>query len=300
MKAGRVSALIVDGTNPSYHAVDAAAFNAECAKLGTSEAAVETAEKRGYNTGLEVRHPLVESATLPVYIANFVLMEYGTGAIFGCPAHDQRDLDFANAYGLPVIPVVLPDDTDPREFTVTDTAYTGPGRLFNSGDWDGLDVESGKRAAITALEGAAAGSGEVTFRLRDWGVSRQRYWGCPIPIIHCDDCGMVPVPESDLPVELPEDVNFEAAGNPLSNHPAWKHVSCPCCGKDAIREQDTFDTFFESSWYFLRFADPQHPEGFSREDIWDIAAITGFYGLSNRMANVIGLMPNAEFYTMGR
>ena len=253
-------ALAVAETDP-----DAAAFNAECAKLGTSEAAVETAEKRGYNTGLEVRHPLVESATLPVYIANFVLMEYGTGAIFGCPAHDQRDLDFANAYGLPVIPVVLPDDADPKDFAVTDTAYTGPGRLFNSGDWDGLDVDSGKRAAITALEGAAAGTGEVTFRLRDWGVSRQRYWGCPIPIIHCDDCGMVPVPESDLPVELPEDVTFDAPGNPLSNHPTWKHVPCPICGKDAIREQDTFDTFFESSWYFLRFADPHHRDGFSPE-----------------------------------
>ena len=253
-------ALAVAETDP-----DAAAFNAECAKLGTSEAAVETAEKRGYNTGLEVRHPLVESATLPVYIANFVLMEYGTGAIFGCPAHDQRDLDFANAYGLPVIPVVLPDDADPKDFAVTDTAYTGPGRLFNSGDWDGLDVDSGKRAAITALEGAAAGTGEVTFRLRDWGVSRQRYWGCPIPIIHCDDCGMVPVPESDLPVELPEDVTFDAPGNPLSNHPTWKHVPCPICGKDAIREQDTFDTFFESSWYFLRFADPHHQDGFSPE-----------------------------------
>ena len=243
----------------------AAAFNAECARLGTSEAAVETAEKRGHNTGLEVRHPLVKDTTLPVYIANFVLMEYGTGAIFGCPAHDQRDLDFANTYGLPVIPVVLPDDEDAQSFTVTDTAYTGPGRLFNSGEWDGLDVEAGKRAAISALETAAAGTGEVTFRLRDWGVSRQRYWGCPIPIIHCDSCGMVPVPESDLPVELPEDVNFEASGNPLSNHPTWKHVACPRCGGDATREQDTFDTFFESSWYFLRFADPHHEDGFSPE-----------------------------------
>ena len=253
-------ALALAETDP-----DAAAFNAECAKLGTSEAAVETADKRGYDTGLEVRHPLAENATLPVYIANFVLMEYGTGAIFGCPAHDQRDLDFANAYDLPVIPVVLPDDADARDFAVTDTAYTGPGKLFNSGDWNGLDVESGKRAAIAALEAATAGTGEVTFRLRDWGVSRQRYWGCPIPIIHCDDCGMVPVPEADLPVELPEDVGFEAPGNPLSNHPTWKHVACPSCGKDAIREQDTFDTFFESSWYFLRFADPHHENGFSPE-----------------------------------
>ncbi len=244
---------------------DAAAFIAECAKLGTSEAAVETAEKKGYDTGLSVQHPLIDSCQLPVYIANFVLMEYGTGAIFGCPAHDQRDLDFANAYDLPVIPVVVPDDADAGSFTVTDTAYTGPGKLFNSGEWDGLSVEDGKRAAIKALEGRAAGTGQTTYRLRDWGVSRQRYWGCPIPIIHCDDCGMVPVPEADLPVELPADVEFNTPGNPLSNHPTWKHTTCPTCGGAALREQDTFDTFFESSWYFLRYADPAHPDGFSRE-----------------------------------
>ena len=243
----------------------ATAFLAECAKLGTSEAAVETAEKKGFDTGLTVQHPLVADCRLPVYIANFVLMEYGTGAIFGCPAHDQRDLDFANAYGLGVIPVVLPDDTDAASFEITDTAYTGPGKLFNSGPWDGMDVEEGKRAAIAALEAAESGTGQTTYRLRDWGVSRQRYWGCPIPVIHCDSCGLVPVPEADLPVELPEDIDFEAPGNPLSNHPTWKHVSCPTCGGDAIREQDTFDTFFESSWYFLRFADPHHPQGFSRE-----------------------------------
>ena len=243
----------------------ATAFLAECAKLGTSEAAVETAEKKGFDTGLTVQHPLVADCRLPVYIANFVLMEYGTGAIFGCPAHDQRDLDFANAYGLGVIPVVLPDDTDAAGFEITDTAYTGPGKLFNSGPWDGMDVEEGKRAAIAALEAAESGAGQTTYRLRDWGVSRQRYWGCPIPVIHCDSCGLVPVPEADLPVELPEDIDFEAPGNPLSNHPTWKHVSCPTCGGDAIREQDTFDTFFESSWYFLRFADPHHPQGFSRE-----------------------------------
>ena len=243
----------------------AAEFLAECARLGTSEAAVETAEKRGYHTGLTVRHPLVADCELPVYIANFVLMEYGTGAIFGCPAHDQRDLDFANAYGLGVIPVVLPENADAAEFAVTDTAYTGPGRLVNSGPWNGMSVEDGKRAAIDALEAARAGTGQTTYRLRDWGVSRQRYWGCPIPIIHCESCGLVPVPEADLPVELPEDIDFEAAGNPLSNHPTWKHVACPKCGGEATREQDTFDTFFESSWYFLRFADPHHPQGFSRE-----------------------------------
>ena len=245
---------------------DAAAdFVAECAKLGTSEAAVETAEKKGYDTGLYVAHPLDDSIELPVYIANFVLMEYGTGAIFGCPAHDQRDLDFANAYDLPVIPVVLPDDADAASFAITDTAYTGPGKLYQSRDWDGLGVEDGKRAAITALEASGSGTGRTTYRLRDWGVSRQRYWGCPIPIIHCDSCGQVPVPEADLPVTLPEDIDFEAPGNPLSNHPTWKDVNCPTCGGKAVREQDTFDTFFESSWYFLRFADPHHPEGFSRE-----------------------------------
>jgi len=243
----------------------AADFIAECAKLGTSEAAVETAEKKGYNTGLTVQHPLLGNCQLPVYIANFVLMEYGTGAIFGCPAHDQRDLDFANTYGLPVIPVILPEDVTADNFTVTDTAYTGPGKLFNSGEWNGLSVEDGKRAAIEALEARDAGTGQTTYRLRDWGVSRQRYWGCPIPIIHCDSCGMVPVPEADLPVELPQDVEFDTPGNPLSNHPSWKHTSCPSCGGAAIREQDTFDTFFESSWYFLRYADPEHPEGFSRE-----------------------------------
>ena len=164
-----------------------------------------------------------------------------------------------------MIPVVLPEDADAGEFTVTDTAYTGPGRLFNSGPWNGMSVEDGKRAAIDALEAAKAGTGQTTYRLRDWGVSRQRYWGCPIPIIHCESCGLVPVPEADLPVELPEDIDFEAAGNPLSNHPTWKYVGCPKCGGEATREQDTFDTFFESSWYFLRFADPRHPQGFSRE-----------------------------------
>ena len=241
----------------------AADFIAECAKLGTSEAAVETAEKRGFDTGLRVFHPLDKSITLPVHIANFVLMEYGTGAIFGCPAHDQRDLDFANAYNLPVTPVVLPDGEDVASFAITDTAYAGPGRLINSGEWNGLDIEAGKKAAIAALEVVTAGQGETTFRLRDWGVSRQRYWGCPIPIIHCPSCGAVPVPEADLPITLPEDVDFSIPGNPLANHPSWKHTQCPKCDGAAEREQDTFDTFFESSWYFLRYADPTHDDGFS-------------------------------------
>ena len=240
----------------------AADFIADCAKLGTSEATVETAEKRGFYTGLQAVHPLDSTITLPVHIANFVLMEYGTGAIFGCPAHDQRDLDFANAYNLRVTPVVLPDGADVTSFTVTDTAYSGPGRLINSGDWNGLDIEAGKKAAIAALESANAGRRETTFRLRDWGVSRQRYWGCPIPIIHCPSCGAVPVPEANLPVTLPEDVDFSAPGNPLANHVSWKHTPCPKCGEPAEREQDTFDTFFESSWYFLRYTDPTHKDGF--------------------------------------
>ena len=182
---------------------DLQAFVAECARLGTSEAAIEKAEKRGFFTGFYADHPLIDGQKLPVYIANFVLMDYGTGAIFGCPAHDQRDLDFARAYQLPVLPVVQPAGSD--DDVITDTAYTGPGRLINSGPWTGLDIDSGKASAISALEDADAGTRKVTFRLRDWGVSRQRYWGCPIPIIHCSSCGPVPVPEDQLPVTLPED-----------------------------------------------------------------------------------------------
>ena len=247
------------------HDQGAADFAAECATLGTSEAAVETADKKGYDTGLRVAHPVIDGATLPVHIANFVLMDYGTGAIFGCPAHDQRDLDFATAYGLPVLPVVLPEDADAADFAITDTAYTGPGKLINSGPWNGLDVEAGKQAAFKTLSDTGSGAAETTFRLRDWGVSRQRYWGCPIPIVHCDACGAVPVPDDQLPVQLPEDVDFTQPGNPLANHPSWKHVDCPTCGAKASREQDTFDTFFESSWYFLRYCDPKHPNGFSAE-----------------------------------
>jgi leucyl-tRNA synthetase len=239
----------------------AATFITECAKLGTSEAAVETAEKKGFDTGLIVSHPLESSIKLPVYIANFVLMDYGTGAIFGCPAHDQRDLDFANTYGLAVLPVVLPDGEDAETFRVADTAYTGNGKLFNSHDWNGLDIEAGKTAAIAAITKSGAGTSETTYRLRDWGVSRQRYWGCPIPIVHCGKCGAVPVPESELPITLPEDVDFAASGNPLATHPTWKYTKCPKCDGPGEREQDTFDTFFESSWYFLRYADPHYDDG---------------------------------------
>jgi leucyl-tRNA synthetase len=235
---------------------DAAAFIAECRRLGTSEAVIETAEKRGFNTGLRVRHPFIDGATYPVWIANFVLMDYGTGAVFGCPAHDQRDLDFARAYGLDVVPVVLPPGADPATFTIDRTAYDGPGRMINSAALDGLDQAAAKAAAIARLAELGVGQGVENWRLRDWGVSRQRYWGCPIPVIHCAACGVVPVPAADLPVLLPDDVTFDRPGNPLDHHPTWKHVACPACGAAATRETDTCDTFVDSSWYFARFCSP--------------------------------------------
>ena len=247
-----------------------AAFIAECNRIGTTEAAIETAEKKGYDTGIKARHPFVDGCELPVFVANFVLMEYGTGAIFGCPAHDQRDLDFARKYGLDVTPVVAPEDGEPGTFAVADEAYLGDGRLINSDFLDGLSVEDAKDEIATRLEEMSRGKRSVNFRLRDWGVSRQRYWGCPIPVVHCAECGVVPVPERDLPVLLPEDVSFDAPGNPLDHHPSWKHVSCPRCGADAARETDTFDTFFESSWYFARFCSPRAATAFARPavDYW--------------------------------
>ena len=233
------------------------AFIAECDRLGTSEEAIETAEKRGFDTGLAARHPFIEGATLPVYVANFVLMDYGTGAIFGCPAHDQRDLDFARKYGLPVPPVVLPPEADPESYTIGDEAYTGDGTLFNSDFIDGMAVPEAIQAATGRLESNGQGKGEVQYRLRDWGISRQRYWGCPIPVVHCQACGPVPVPKAGLPVRLPEDVSFDKPGNPLDHHPDWKDTSCPKCGAAARRETDTMDTFVDSSWYFARFCSPR-------------------------------------------
>ena len=232
-------------------------FIAECGRLGTSEEAIETAEKRGYDTGLKVEHPFIGGHRLPVYVANFVLMEYGAGAIFGCPAHDQRDLEFARKYGLPVTPVILPAGEDAAAFEVGDEAYVGPGAAFNSGFLNGLDVDGAKRAAIDRLEELAAGHGVVEYRLRDWGISRQRYWGCPIPIIHCPACGAVPVPDDQLPVELPDDVTFDQPGNPLDRHETWKAAACPECGADAERDTNTMDTFVDSSWYFARFCSPR-------------------------------------------
>ena len=229
-----------------------AAFRADCAKRGTSEADIEAGEKLGFDTGLAVKHPLDTDWHLPVYVANFVLMGYGTGAIFACPAHDQRDLDFALKYELPVRTVVSPKNE--VDFVVTETAYTGDGIMVNSGDLDGLSPQAARDKIITRFEDAGKGERRVNYRLRDWGISRQRYWGCPIPIIHCPDCGAVPVPRTALPVELPEDVSFDKPGNPLDHHPSWKHVDCPACGTAAARETDTFDTFIDSSWYFARFA----------------------------------------------
>jgi leucyl-tRNA synthetase len=245
-------------------------FIAACKRAGTTEAAIETAEKMGFDTGLRAKHPFVAGATVPVYVANFVLMEYGLGAIFGCPAHDQRDLDFARKYGLPVIPVVVPKGEDPKSFAVGDEAYVGEGLLANSDFMNGMSVEDAKRAVIGRLETMGIGKGTITYRLRDWGVSRQRYWGCPIPMIHCDHCGVVPVREEDLPVTLPDDATFELPGNPLDHHPTWKNVDCPSCGKPARRETDTMDTFVDSSWYFARFCDAQAPGPTNKEavDYW--------------------------------
>jgi len=250
-------------------------FVAACARLGTSEEAIESAEKTGIATGLTAQHPFLADTQLPVYVANFVLMEYGTGAIFGCPAHDQRDLDFARKYRLPVTAVVAPADkqADPAFAAALEAgthAFTGDGVAINSHFLNGLDVEQAKAKAIAALEAAGLGEGTVNYRLRDWGISRQRYWGCPIPVIHCEACGIVPVPRAELPVELPEDVTFDAPGNPLDRHPTWKVTACPTCGKPAQRETDTFDTFVDSSWYFARFTAPQAhtPTDIAAADAW--------------------------------
>jgi leucyl-tRNA synthetase len=236
-------------------------FIAECRRHGTAQQLIDTAEKQGFDTGMKAVHPFDPDWKLPVYVANFILMDYGTGAIFGCPAHDQRDLDFANKYGLGNTPVVCPPGQDPKTFVITDTAYDGDGRMINSRFLDGMSIEEAKEEVARRLEHASRGGEpvarrEINFRLRDWGISRQRYWGCPIPVIHCERCGIIPVPESDLPVKLPDDVDFDRPGNPLDHHPTWKHVTCPQCGEPARRETDTMDTFVDSSWYFARFTDP--------------------------------------------
>lgn len=237
------------------------AFIDECHHMGTSQAAIDTAEKMGFDTGIRAVHPFDPSWQLPVYVANFILMDYGTGAIFGCPAHDQRDLDFVNKYGLGNTPVVCPPDVDPQSFVITDTAYDGDGCMINSRFLDGMTIAEAKEDVAKRLEKGNRGNRpiaqrQVNYRLRDWGISRQRYWGCPIPVIHCEVCGTVPVPIKDLPVQLPDDIEFDRPGNPLDRHPTWKNVTCPQCGGAARRETDTMDTFVDSSWYFARFTDP--------------------------------------------
>ncbi|WP_436643732.1 leucine--tRNA ligase [Microbaculum sp. FT89] len=264
-------------TNP-----DLEAFRRECAALGTSEEAIERAEKKGFATGLYAVHPFRPDVTLPVYVANFVLMGYGEGAVFGCPAHDQRDLDFARKYDLPVIPVVAPADADPATFDVVDEAFVEKDGeavvLINSEFLDGMSVAQAKEEIADRMEAAGTGARKVNFRLRDWGISRQRYWGCPIPVIHCDSCGIVPVPETDLPVLLPDDATFDKPGNPLDHHPTWKHVDCPSCGKAARRETDTMDTFVDSSWYFARFCSPRDTAVVDRKAVDDWLPVDQYIG----------------------
>ena len=245
------------------NAPDLQAFIEECRRGGTTAADIETAEKRGFNTGLTVEHPLDASWHLPVYVANFVLMDYGTGAVFGCPAHDQRDLDFARKYHLPVTRVVAEGDLTDSSFH-GDVAFTGPGTIVNSHWMNGMTIDQAKADVIARAQAEGWGVGQTQYRLRDWGVSRQRYWGTPIPIIHCQACGAVPVPNDQLPVKLPEDVSFDIPGNPLDRHPTFSQVDCPKCHQPARRETDTLDTFVDSSWYFIRFASQPHDKPFDR------------------------------------
>lgn len=253
-----------------------AAFAEECKAGGTTAAELETMEKKGFDTGLTVKHPMDPSWELPVFIANFVLMDYGTGAVFGVPAHDQRDLDFARKYELPVTRVVAAEGEE--DTPIHDEAYSGPGKLVNSRLLDGMDVETAQKTIIDKAESEGWGKAQTTWRLRDWGVSRQRYWGTPIPIIHCDDCGPVPVPKDQLPVVLPEDIDFETPGNPLERHATWKDIDCPKCGEAATRETDTLDTFTNSSWYFLRFASQPDDKPFDPEVVKKWMPVTQYIG----------------------
>lgn len=232
-------------------------FISDCEKIGTAEEAIEKAEKKGYLTELKIVNPFTKKL-LPLFIANYVLMEYGTGAVFGCPAHDERDHQFALKYNLPILPVVKASS----DWDYNVKAYSGDGIIFNSEFLDGLSIGEAKRSSLQKLLELNSGKKVTTYRLRDWGVSRQRYWGCPIPIIYCPSCGTVPVSKSDLPVKLPDDVEFLGSGNPLDLHPTWKYTKCPKCGEAAQRETDTFDTFFESSWYFMRYCSPNKEENF--------------------------------------
>jgi leucyl-tRNA synthetase len=259
------SFIAIAGHHPVLHDIkdeELKSFVKDCDAMAVTEEALETTEKKGFKTGLVAIHPFDPSIELPVYVANFVVMDYGTGAIFGCPAHDERDHEFATKYNLPILQVVQP--TDDIKIDIKKHAYTEDGTIINSRFLDGLSIDDAKKRAIQELEKLGVGVGVIQYRLRDWGVSRQRYWGCPIPIIYCDDCGVVPVPKEQLPVTLPEDVTFDKPGNPLDHHPTWKHTNCPKCGKAARRETDTFDTFFESSWYFARYCSPKSDEAIDK------------------------------------
>ncbi|MEG3639426.1 leucine--tRNA ligase [Magnetococcus sp. PR-3] len=233
---------------------EAAAFIKECQGAGTSEEALEKLEKKGFDTGIKAIHPIT-GARVPIYIANFVLMSYGTGAVMAVPAHDQRDFEFAKKHEIDIQVVIQPEGETLQADALTE-AYTGPGELVNSGEFSGLDNEAAKQTIAEYFEAKGMGKGTVNYRLRDWGISRQRYWGNPIPMVHCNSCGVVPIPEDQLPVALPKEVDFSAPGNPLERHPTWKHCDCPKCGQPARRETDTMDTFMESSWYFLRYCCP--------------------------------------------
>ncbi len=247
---------------------DVAAFCAECRKGGTTEEAIETGEKLGFDTGIRVRHPFDTSHELPVYIANFILMDYGTGAIFGCPAHDQRDFEFATKYELPIISTFLPSEEAPEDLEAAFVPAKDEKVFYNRG-FAGEQWQTGSEAidaAIRFCEDNGVGHGVTKFRLRDWGLSRQRYWGCPIPVVHCDSCGVVPEKKENLPIELPYDVDFDTPGNPLDRHPTWRDCACPSCGAAARRETDTMDTFVDSSWYFARFTAPRAETPTNMED----------------------------------
>ena len=242
-------------------------FKSECSKIGTTEEALANAEKIGFNTGLFALHPLDKKIKLPIYIANFVLMDYGTGAIFGCPAHDQRDLDFANKYNLKVLPVVKPRNIEATKFVIKSEAYTEDGILFNSSFLNNLTVNQAIKKIIKVITKKKLGKKKITFRLKDWGVSRQRYWGCPIPIVYNKKGDAIPVKKKDLPVLLPDNVDLNTSGNPLEKHPSWKHTKLPS-GEKVIRETDTLDTFVDSSWYFVRFCSPKYEEyGYKLSDV---------------------------------
>ncbi|MBX9591754.1 MAG: leucine--tRNA ligase [Hyphomonadaceae bacterium] len=273
-----------------------AAFIEECRRIGTTEEALARAEKKGFDTGIVAVHPFKPDVKLPVYVANFIVMGYGTGAIFGCPGHDQRDLDFARKYGRPVVPVVLPPGADPNTFSIGAEAYVGDGTMINSEFLDGLTIEAAKDKIADLLEERGIGERKVNYRMRDWLLSRQRYWGCPIPVIHCDKDGIVPVPVAELPVKLPEDVTFDKPGNPLDHHPTWKHVPCPKCGQPAVRETDTMDTFVDSSWYQFRYTAPNAPTPTDKKALKYWAPVDQYIG--GKEHAVLHLL-YARFFTRG-